>query len=179
MLSVSIQPTLISYAVSMPIQFMLKTYKNLCYGAELGHLWFSSIWLVLLNNKVSVLILNFDIDGSKLRNFGKGDREAGQRDQLYRLARLVGRVTGNPLVSVTIDVLMARGDVHPQARWVKSQDRIAQRPVMARWNRLAGSIYKLEVLWDLMLLKGARPFHIKLYLICFNNKCFDFKPIFF
>ena len=36
---------------------------------------------------------------------------------------------------------------------------------MARWNRLAESIYKLEILWDLMLLKGARPFEVKLYLI--------------
>ena len=28
MLSVSIQPTLTNYAVSMPIQFRIKTYKN-------------------------------------------------------------------------------------------------------------------------------------------------------
>ena len=48
---------------------------------------------------------------------------------------------------------------------------------MALWNRLAESIYKLEILWDLMLLKGARPFKVKLYLICLNNNCFDFKPM--
>ena len=29
-----------------------------------------------------------------------------------------------------------------------------------------------------MLLKGARPFKVKLYLICLNNKCFEFKPIY-
>ena len=28
-----------------------------------------------------------------------------------------------------------------------------------------------------MLLRGARPFEVKLYLICLNNKCFDFQPI--
>ena len=28
-----------------------------------------------------------------------------------------------------------------------------------------------------MLLRGARPFKAKLYLICSNNKCFDFKPM--
>ena len=28
-----------------------------------------------------------------------------------------------------------------------------------------------------MTLKGARPFKVKLHLICLNNKCFDFKPI--
>ena len=39
-------------------------------------------------------------------NFGRGNRGAGQRDQLHRLARLAGRVTENPVVSVTIDVLM-------------------------------------------------------------------------
>ena len=29
----------------------------------------------------------------------------------------------------------------------------------------------------IMLLKEARPFKVKIYLICFNNKCFDFKLI--
>ena len=72
---------------------------------------------------------------------------------------------------------VARGGVLPQARLVKSQDRIAQRPVMALWNRLAESIYKLEILWDLMLLRDARPFQAKLYLICLINNCFGFKPI--
>ena len=38
----------------------------------------------------------------------------------------------------------ARGDVHPQARFVKFQDRIAQRPQMARSTRFAESIYKLK-----------------------------------
>ena len=28
-----------------------------------------------------------------------------------------------------------------------------------------------------MLLRGARPFKVKLYLIRLNNKCFDFKLI--
>ena len=28
-----------------------------------------------------------------------------------------------------------------------------------------------------MLLRGARPFEAKLYLICLNNKCFDFKVV--
>ena len=41
-------------------------------------------------------------------------------------------------------MLRAKRDVHPQARFVKSQDRTAQRPAMARWNRDAGSIYKLR-----------------------------------
>ena len=38
----------------------------------------------------------------------------------------------------------ARGDVHPQARFKHSRDRIAQRPAMARSTRLAESIYKLK-----------------------------------
>ena len=70
-----------------------------------------------------------------------------------------------------------RGMYIPPARWAKSQDRIAQRPAMARWNRFAESIYKLKILWGLMLLRGARPFKVKLYLICFNYKFFYFKPI--
>ena len=37
-------------------------------------------------------------------------------------------------------------DVHPQSRFVKSQDRIAQRPVMVRWNRDAESTYMLKEL---------------------------------
>ena len=37
-------------------------------------------------------------------------------------------------------------------------------------DRLAESIYKLRNLWELMLLRGARPFKVKLYLICLNNK---------
>ena len=28
-----------------------------------------------------------------------------------------------------------------------------------------------------MTMRGARPFKVKLYLICLNNKCFDFKPM--
>ena len=32
-------------------------------------------------------------------------------------------------------------------------------------------------LWEIVLLRGARPFKAKLHLICFNNRCFDFKPI--
>ena len=28
-----------------------------------------------------------------------------------------------------------------------------------------------------MTLREARPFMVKLYLICLNNKCFDFKPM--
>ena len=27
------------------------------------------------------------------------------------------------------------------------------------------------------VIVGARPFKVKLYLICLNNKCFDFQPI--
>ena len=49
------------------------------------------------------MVLNFGT--SELR---KGNRGAGQRDQLHRLARLAGRVIQNPFVSVTIDVLMMR-----------------------------------------------------------------------
>ena len=56
--------------------------------------------------------------------------------------------------------LQAKRGVHPQARFVKSQDRIAQRPVMARWNRLAGSINKPGILRDLVLLKGVRPYKV-------------------
>jgi len=47
----------------------------------------------------------------------------------------------NPIKAKMVDYSAARGDVHPQARSVKSQDRIAQRPVMARWSRLAESMY--------------------------------------
>ena len=63
------------------------------------------------------------------------------------------------------------GGCTPQARLEQSQDRIAQRPAMARSNRLAESIYKP----DLLLLRGARPFKAYLYFICLNNKCFDFN----
>ena len=38
----------------------------------------------------------------------------------------------------------ARGDVHPQAPWLRVRDRIAQRPAMARWNRHAESICRLK-----------------------------------
>ena len=33
----------------------------------------------------------------------------------------------------------------------------------------------IKNLWELMSLRGARPFKVKLYLIRLNNKCFDFK----
>ena len=72
---------------------------------------------------------------------------------------------------------MARGMYTPPARWVKSQDRIAQRPQMARSTRFAESTHKLELLWALMLLRGARPFKAKHHLNYFNNKCLDFKPM--
>ena len=29
----------------------------------------------------------------------------------------------------------------------------------------------------MLLRRVARPFKVKLYLICLNNKCFDFKPM--
>jgi len=50
---------------------------------------------------------------------------------------------------------------------------IAQRPVMARWNRDAESIYEAEE----TKRNHARPLKANLYLIRLNNKCFDFKPI--
>ena len=46
---------------------------------------------------------------------------------------------------------------------------------MARWNRDAESTYKLKELMRTYVTEGARPFKVKLYLICLNNKCFDFK----
>ena len=63
-------------------------------------------------------------------------------------------------VSEGAEAFKTKWDVHPQARFVKSQDRIAQRPVMARLNRLAGSIYKPGILRDLVLLKGVRPYKV-------------------
>ena len=59
--------------------------------------------------------------------FGAGPCERGS------LAALIGQSTYE---------LRAKRDAHPQARFVKSQDRIAQRQEMARWNRDAESIYK-------------------------------------
>ena len=38
-------------------------------------------------------------------------------------------------------IAQARGDVHPLARWEQSQDRIVQRPAMARSARLAESMH--------------------------------------
>ena len=65
----------------------------------------------------------------------------------------------------------------PPARWVKSQDHIAQRPALVRWNRDAESIYKLKEIMKVMLLRGARPFKVKLYLVCLNSNCFDLQPV--
>jgi len=49
---------------------------------------------------------------------------------------------------------------------------------MALRSHLAEVTYKLsEPMKILLLMRVTRPFKARLYLICFNNKCFDFKPM--
>ena len=64
------------------------------------------------------------------------------------------------LASVPYGIVLVR--VRVPARWAKSQDRITQRPAMARWNRFAGSIYKLKILWGLVLLSREELGHLRL-----------------
>ena len=54
--------------------------------------------------------------------------------------------------------------------WHRLLPFIAQRPVMARWNRDAESIYMHQKPIKPMLLRGARPLKANLYLIRLKNK---------
>ena len=54
---------------------------------------------------------------------------------------------------------------------------IAQRPPLVRSTRLVAYCSDPSPVTSGNRSRGARPFKVKLYLICLNNKCFDFKLI--